>query len=551
MSQIFQETFIITFYDLDLPQHQSVKSYKINKNTTLQDCKTWIQSKLDDNYEVYFFLENNKHYTGNLNENVFNILKKMSKRQIPFKKVLSYTRNSNYSQNSQNIEQNKQNYESQKINQQNNVAELNISNNFSSKQNQSYYQEKKINFISEQQMNQYPKSTWNGIHKHNYVNTNNKIDNQQQVQTFPQQSINMININSQQKQEIQNKMQFQPQTQQNDLQQQINENIRIKQEKEQLESQNSQMIKEIQDLKKELQIYEKQIRDLQINIQDLTKEHNNEKMKMNQLIQQLQLENLNKTDQLNQISMYSNQTNQTNKINDENQKLKNENQNLLKQIQDIKFQSQQQIESLNRDLQQYKNQFQMKYQNQDQQYQVVGNLQQQQNSRIQSQLIQQSQYSTQCIQNNQIKVQKQDNYKNKCGHYFSYSQIEDLVQQALMKKQLAKCNQCLMPLQSKLCLLIQSYGETYLQTKNQSEFQLFLSDLERKLNIRGKLVKCSTLNCDFYCVWQQRLDGKYYQQQPAFCPNCLTYCVLNNQQQAPLSQTQYSEPKKFNYPRRF
>ncbi|CAD8071642.1 unnamed protein product [Paramecium sonneborni] len=239
---------------------------------------------------------------------------------------------------------------------------------------------------------------------------------------------------------------------------------------------------------------------------------------------------------------------QSNELQEENQKLKNENQNLLKQIQDIKFQSQQQIESLNRDLQQYKNQFQMKYQNQDQQYQVerkqefqVGNLQQQQNSRIQSQLIQQSQYSTQ--------FQKQENYKNKCGHYFSYSQIEDLVQQALMKKQLAKCNQCLMPLQSKLCLLIQSYGETYLQTKNQSEFQLFLSDLERKLNIRGKLVKCSTLNCDFYCVWQQRSVGIYYQQKPAFCPNCLTYCVLNNQQQAPLSQTQYSELIMI-YPRR-
>ncbi|CAD8071640.1 unnamed protein product [Paramecium sonneborni] len=265
------------------------------------------------------------------------------------------------------------------------------------------------------------------------------------------------------------------------------------------------MIKEIQDLKKELQNQEKQIRDLQIKIQNLTKEHFNEKMKMNQLIQQLQLENLNKTDQLNQISMYSNQTNQTNKINKENQQLKNENQNLLTkitQLQQIQDDSKSQIFKLNdlkEDLQNQTNQFKIQLNSSEEQKRLL--------------LITIESIKN---QNNQLCFDQHD-----CISQINFNQIQELLIDALIKKkkvQYQSQQKQLMPL-NKLKVF-----NTILQNYLLIIYQKQLSELIRTLrNASLPIFQCSLVNCNFVFISRDgnqscQVDNHY------FCPICEISC---------------------------
>ncbi|CAD8156692.1 unnamed protein product [Paramecium pentaurelia] len=136
------------------------------------------------------------------------------------------------------------------------------------------------------------------------------------------------------------------------------------------------------------------------------------------------------------------------------------------------------------------------------------------------------------IQNSQLfqsNYKKQINYRNKCGHFLDISKIQQQVDFAIKVNTIAQCTRCQASLSSKLCLLVQDYGRSYFEIKNQIELSKLQQNLQMKLKNHEKLIKCSKNNCQFFCIWQnnQKVQfGSFTQQKNGFCPQCVEYIVI-------------------------
>ncbi|CAD8156736.1 unnamed protein product [Paramecium pentaurelia] len=547
------DIMMVTFYDLDLPSNQSQKGFRLQQNSTVLDIITYIKKYLDDDQEIQLFFDKNKQFDGSLNSYVVNIIKQYQTRIIYYRKIKSKLQNSNQIQKSQKFD-----YGRSLDNFQQATNQL---NNFDQQKYQSEYQLLPIN-----QKNQQEQISWKQNSEHSsqiaivkgpsQQNYMNKIKITEQIQKLellsPQDLINQHKIN-QNSSNIENpKIQMNPQNQQiiQQSQQYSQELQQLKYEKQQIEQQYFQLQKDLSQIKNLSQAYEQQISQSKIEITNLTKEINNQKQLYNKYEQEYQkLKNENQTlykelketnlkllqqiEVLNQERENLKKLTQYNiKLQEENQKLKNENSSLQNELKETKFKLQQQIEVLNKE-------------RNNQNTQPKGRITQispalepkKDQFSIQNSQLSQSNYQNQ--------NQQQSNYKNKCGHFLDISQIQQQVYYAIRTNTIAKCTSCQASLQSKLCLLVQDYGRTYLEIKNQIEFRNLLQNLQMNLKYNEKLIKCSNNNCQFFCIWQNNQRGiqgynvRPIQQNNGFCPSCLQYTVINVQIQTPIFATQY------------
>ncbi|CAD8155941.1 unnamed protein product [Paramecium octaurelia] len=119
-------------------------------------------------------------------------------------------------------------------------------------------------------------------------------------------------------------------------------------------------------------------------------------------------------------------------------------------------------------------------------------------------------------------------FTNKCKHQIKEKQLEQILSQALLTKQLAKCPQCNKNISNKLCQQFIIFGRQYLEMKNQMDLQGLSDNIQQKLeqNKQLSLVRCQRKNCNFICIWQQNL---VIQKQQGFCPICLQKSLGNPQ----------------------
>ncbi|CAD8125374.1 unnamed protein product [Paramecium sonneborni] len=471
------DTMIISFYDLDLPKNQTLRTYKVQYNTTILDIKQYIKNNLNDNYEILLYFEKDKQYNGDPNSYVIKLMGSLQNRQITYKKVLS--KKLNYIQKQYQIDQNDDN---KQFNNNSNIFERNT---------QSEHLSQPIN------KNQQAQSSWNqssiiqakGPSQQNYIT---KIGINEYIQNHNNQVNEFGNQNSQQfifLYRIQNNQQSINQQQLQNLDQQNKE----------LKYQNSQ-------LKTKLQDYEKQLRQYENENQNIKKERDNQK-------------------QLNQQ--------QNCKFFEDYQKLQTENSYLQNQLQITKQKFQQQIETLNKEIDDYKAQIKMKN------VQISPKLESKKDQySIESSSLLQSKY--------QNINQQQNNYRNKCGHYLDKSQIQAQVYFAINGNKIVQCNICQAPLQSKLCLLIEDYGKISLEIKSQIEIRNISQNIFRSLKYHEKIIKCENNNCQFFCIWQinqkqiQKYNTRQMVQTNGFCPICLKYSIISPSPeiQSPMYKTQ-------------
>ncbi|CAD8045339.1 unnamed protein product [Paramecium primaurelia] len=556
---ISPDTMMVTFYDLDLPSNQSQKGFRLQYNSTVLDIIQYIKKYLDDDEEILLFFDKHKQFDGSLNTYVVNIIKQYQTRTIYYRKNKSKPQNSNQIQKSQKFD-----YDRSFDNFQQPANQL---NNFDEKKYQSEYQLQLINQKNQQEQNSWkqnsehsPQSPFvKGPSQQNYMNKI-KISEQNFKSELisPQDLINKHKIIQNSSNSEYPKLQMNPQNLQiiYQSQQYPQELQQLKQEKQQIEQQYFQLQKDLSQIKNLSQVYEQQISQSKIEISNLTKEINNQKLlnnKYEQECQKLQNENqalqnelkqtkfnlqsqiqvLNKEidnykQNIQQFQIKEQTQNNINKLYEENQKLKNDNIYLQNELKQTKFNLQSQIEVLNNQRNNQNTQPKMKI------TQISPALEPKKDQfSIQNSQLSQSNYQNQ--------NQQQSNYKNKCGHSLDISQIQQQVYSAIRANKIAQCISCQASIQSKLCLLIQDYGRSYLETKNQIELSQLQKNLQIKLKPYEKQMKCSNNNCQFFCIWQnyqrgfQLYNGISIQQRDGFCPSCLQYTMINIQPQNPIS----------------
>ncbi|CAD8062216.1 unnamed protein product [Paramecium sonneborni] len=120
-------------------------------------------------------------------------------------------------------------------------------------------------------------------------------------------------------------------------------------------------------------------------------------------------------------------------------------------------------------------------------------------------------------------------FTNSCKHQIKEQNLEEILQQAIYNKQIAKCPQCKKKISNKLCRQIQPLGQQYLEMKNQLDSLKLISEIQKKLEsaFNLKLIECSNQFCNFVCIWQQK--SQIQTQQGFFCMNCLQNSVENPQ----------------------
>ncbi|CAK76202.1 unnamed protein product (macronuclear) [Paramecium tetraurelia] len=126
------------------------------------------------------------------------------------------------------------------------------------------------------------------------------------------------------------------------------------------------------------------------------------------------------------------------------------------------------------------------------------------------------------------KLHETTQFTNKCKHQIKEKQLEQIFTQALLNKQFAKCPQCNQNISNKLCQQFIIFGRQYLDMKNQMDLYVLSENIQQKLrqNKEQSLVRCSSKNCNFICIWQQNLVT---QKQLGFCPICLSNSLGNPQ----------------------
>ncbi|CAD8153801.1 unnamed protein product [Paramecium octaurelia] len=499
------ERTMIALYDLDKPQNQSQRSFIVQSNTIIGDLLNQIKQNIDENYDIQLFLEKDKQFDGSPNTFVMNILKILPTRTFYYKKVLCQKNSSYQLQKSQQYQneiqineiKNRNNniniqqqtttqgeYQFGKpINNQNQQDQIGITKNQQGYGPTQNNYAKKILIKAEENLTQVSRPQ-------NLTNTQNKQSNAFAADNLKYQSQSQIYSN-----QIQSQLSFQ-------------DPFLLQKEKQQIDQQNQDLKQQVINLNSKIKTYEGTIRDLQNQMEKI-------KSESQQSIQQFQYNNSKLKEENDKLK------DENEKLKNENQRLKNENNTFQRNFIESQAKQQQQIDESKV---YYNNQQKLRAQEINPQEKTKEQIS------LSSSQISQSQY------NYQSKV-----YRNKCGHLIDISYISAQLSQAITSKSKALCNQCILPIQSKLCLLFE-YGKQYLETKNSQDLWQLFNNLKRRQFIsQEKLVKCSTQSCQFFCIWNQNL--RYMQQINGFCPQCLRHTFNYNE----LSMSMYQTPQQNNY----
>ncbi|CAK66807.1 unnamed protein product (macronuclear) [Paramecium tetraurelia] len=506
-------------YHLDQPQHQSQKGYRVQSSATILDLQNHIKKYLDDDSEIQFYFEKDKLFSGVLNTYLINIIKNIPGRTIYYRKVSSHKNTHTQSYKSSKFE-----YESQN----NDIKQSNQNISTQSQIIQGEYQlNKPVNIQNQQEQNSLTKIQHS---QNNYINRGGvKADAQPIQQAKPQSTIDSRNIQSNVLGTENLRQQVQSQIYSNLTRSQLqNQELQqLKQEKYQTDQQNQELQSQVNKLKTRLLDYEERIRNQQTENEKIRSDFKDQN-------QQIQYD-------LSKLKDDYEKLNQENgKLKIENQKLSNENDTLQKNLGEAKLKPQTYIE-----VQKDNSNNQPKLRIQE-----ISPLERtkEQNPLQSSQI-----YQSQCYNTGY----QQKSYKNKCGHNIDISQIEALLTQALKNNSKALCKQCQKPIQSKLCLLTE-FGKQYLEANNQKDLKLIFQNLQRKqLKSQEKLVKCSTVSCQFFCIWQQNQNLRFPQQKNGLCLQCLSNSVIGNELQASTHQdfqnnaSQYGQQEQYRQQKQF
>ncbi|CAD8046483.1 unnamed protein product [Paramecium primaurelia] len=119
------------------------------------------------------------------------------------------------------------------------------------------------------------------------------------------------------------------------------------------------------------------------------------------------------------------------------------------------------------------------------------------------------------IQQNQSINNNQRKLKNQCGHFLDEQRVCDIIKDAFVSKNIAKCDQCGSKLSGSILNQMDSIGKAY----KESQFNVEINQLMINLKSQKKyLIKqCSSNLCQFYCIF----DEKYNKSQNYYCPQCL------------------------------
>ncbi|CAD8143283.1 unnamed protein product [Paramecium pentaurelia] len=121
---------------------------------------------------------------------------------------------------------------------------------------------------------------------------------------------------------------------------------------------------------------------------------------------------------------------------------------------------------------------------------------------------------TQTIDNNQRKL------KNQCGHYLDEQRVYDIIKEALVSKNIAKCDQCGSKLSHSILNQIDSIGKAYKEFQFNQEINQLMINL--KSQNKYLIKQCSSNFCYFYCIF----DEKYKKSQNYYCPQCLNSSMV-------------------------
>ncbi|CAD8065595.1 unnamed protein product [Paramecium sonneborni] len=123
-----------------------------------------------------------------------------------------------------------------------------------------------------------------------------------------------------------------------------------------------------------------------------------------------------------------------------------------------------------------------------------------------------------------LETQETQTFLNKCGHKVEKNKLQEILQNSLMQKMIARCQICKQTFSSQICNQIELIGKQYLEMKLTLELPELLNSLKSLEYQNLTLVQCQSNNCRFICLWKQKSQIRTEQ---GFCPNCLQFSVKN------------------------